>query len=72
MTSETFVLGGTISEKVTIGARVREHAATLGSGHVEAQVENHGDKLVVRDARACPLTAREFDIRGQLEIYLNA
>ena len=38
MTSETFVLGGPISEKVAIGERVREHAATLGPGHVEALV----------------------------------
>ena len=72
MTSETFVLGcDTISEKLAIGARVREHAATLGSGHVEALVRNCGDKLVVREAWAYPLTAREFDIRSQLETYLN-
>jgi hypothetical protein len=72
MTSETFVLGGSVSEKVAIGARVREHAATLGSGHVEALVENRADTLVVLGARALPLTAREFDIQVQLETYLNA
>jgi hypothetical protein len=72
MTSETFVLGGPISEKVVIGARVREHAATLGLGHVEALVGNHGDRVVVLDARACPLTAPEIDIRSQLEMHLNA
>ena len=72
MTSETFVLGVPISEKVAVGARVRRHAATLGAGHVEALVENHGNSLVVVYARACPLTALDYDIRGRLETYLNA
>ena len=72
MSSETFVLGGPISEKVTIGALVRQYAATLGPGHVEALIENHGNRLVVRDAIACPLTAREKNIRAKLETHLNA
>ena len=72
MTSETFVLGCPIQEKVAIDGAVRKFAATLGPGHVEALVENHGNHLVVRDAIACPLTAQEQNIRAKLETHLKA
>jgi hypothetical protein len=52
MTSETFVFGGHIPEKVAIGARVRLYAATLGSGHVEAAVRLYAESIDVIDARA--------------------
>ena len=71
MTSETFVLGGTVPEKVAIGARVRQFAATLGTGQVEASVVNYCNRLRVCEAHACPLTAQEYDIRVELEQYLN-
>jgi hypothetical protein len=71
MTSETFVFGGHISEKVAIGARVRLYAATLGSGHVEAAVRVNAESIDVFDARAYPLGARDFDIRRDLETLLN-
>jgi hypothetical protein len=72
MTSETYVFGGPIPEKVAIGGRVRKYAAELGPGHVEAAVANHGDRLSVIEARAWPHTARDFDIRPALEAYLNS
>jgi hypothetical protein len=71
MTSETFVFGGPVSEKVAIGARVRRYAQRLGAGHVEAAVENYGDCLRVVDARAFPLTALDYGIQRQLESHLN-
>jgi hypothetical protein len=72
MTSETFVLGGPIPEKVAVGARVRQYAANLGPGHVEAAVANYGDRLGVLEARAFPLTRRDFDIRSELQACLNS
>jgi hypothetical protein len=71
MTSETWISGGPIAEKVAIGAMVREFAATLGLGHVEASVRNYGDRLVVCDAIAWPLTAREQNVRAKLQAHLN-
>jgi hypothetical protein len=71
MTSEAFILGGPISEKVAIGARIREYAKTLGLGHVDAVAENPGNRVAVREAWACPSTAREYDIRRDLERHLN-
>ena len=71
MTSETFVFGGPVSEKVAIGARVRRYAESLGAGHVEAALENYGDRVRVVDARAFPLTARDYGIQRQLEVLLN-
>jgi hypothetical protein len=71
MTSETFIVGGPIVEKIAIGARVGRFAAALGPGHVEASVENRGNRRVVSEAHAYPLTAREYDIRSKLEQHLN-
>ena len=71
MTSETFVVGGPIHEKVVIGTRVRQFAATLGAGHVEALIENRGDHLVVSDAWARPLTDSEYNVRTLLQQHLN-
>jgi hypothetical protein len=71
MTSETFVFGGPVPEKVAIGARVREYAATLGAGHVEAAVENRGGRIRVVDARAYPLRAIDRSIRQELEEHLG-
>jgi len=71
MTSETFVLGGSVPDKVIIGGRVRRFASRLGPGHVEALVENHGDYLVVPLANALPLTDSEYVIASDLERYLN-
>ncbi len=72
MTSETWVLGGPVVEKVAIGARVGQFAATLGPGFVEAWVKNYGDRVVVGGAQAYPLTDRAFDVSSQLERHLNA
>jgi hypothetical protein len=71
MTSETFVFGGHTPEKVAIGARVRLYAATLGSGHVEAAVRLYAESIDVIDARAYPLAARDFDIRRDLQTFLE-
>lgn len=71
MTSETFVFGGPVSEKVAIGARVRRYALRLGAGHVQALVENRESLIRVREARAFPLTAPDYDIRRLLEAHLH-
>jgi hypothetical protein len=71
MTSETFVVGCAIPERVAIGARVRAYAARLGAGHVEALVEGRGGTIRVVDARAYPMTAPDYAIRRGLEAHLN-
>ena len=71
MTSETYVLGGSLVEKIAVGERVRRFASTLGPGHVEALVENHGDRFIVPLANACPFTSSEYEVAGKLEGYLN-
>jgi hypothetical protein len=72
MTSETFILGGPILERIRIGARVRRFAATLGAGHVEALLNNHSDRVVVCEAHAYPVAASDYDIRAKLQQHLNA
>jgi hypothetical protein len=72
MTSETFVFGGSIPEKVALGLRVRAYAATLEAGHVEAAIENRGGRIRVVDARAYPLTELDRSIRQELQDYFGA
>jgi hypothetical protein len=50
MTSETWIVGGTESEKRAIGKAVRRSVAALGQGHVEALVENRASRPVVSSA----------------------
>ena len=75
MKSETTVTGGILIEaKHEVGARVRRYAAQLpGPGLVVAQVERTEGRLRVVRAEAFPGTpAASFDLRADLEAYLNS
>ncbi len=74
MTSNTYVTGGiAISDKLTVGALVRQFAKTQlpGAGHLEAAVERRNGRLTVTHAEAFPLTDNSIDVRVALEKYLT-
>lgn len=71
MTSEAFVFCCPIPEKVAIGAKVREFAATQGEGKIEAIVVKTPHGLRVRGAWAYPVTAREYSVQRELEKHLH-
>jgi len=71
MKSETFVTGGVLRKaKPVVSARVRRYASRLpGQGLLVAQIERTDGGLRVIRAEAFPRTA--FDVRADLELYLN-
>jgi hypothetical protein len=71
MTSTTWILGGTESEKILLGRLVRQRVAAWGAGHVEVLVDNRVVPPVVASAMEYPFTSAAFDATARVQAAID-